>query len=250
MMWVNRLKSYHSEWDIVISTFESNTQMIVAFAHLQTTDVLVSHGQDVNAHSPSRTYPMYSLLTHAFCFHDYDNTRYYVKVRCTVRLGWKSHFRKSQHHFNLWFGTSLYTQSKLKLHLPTIVGSSRTRGGRKWNVHSTTINTHFGENNNNNNNNTFCKFDENMVNLVEGFKGGYYITLFEVKLTTTRYISTFLCSEISKYRQSRIKNLYICLALSRNTELQSFFYLTLVYGLELNFHEAYRLLDEENVDIF
>ncbi|GFO26157.1 serine/threonine-protein phosphatase 6 regulatory ankyrin repeat subunit a-like isoform x2 [Plakobranchus ocellatus] len=46
----------------------------------QATEVLVRHGHDVGARTPSRTFPMYSLLTHAFCFHDYDNTQYYIKA--------------------------------------------------------------------------------------------------------------------------------------------------------------------------
>ncbi|CAL1536182.1 unnamed protein product [Lymnaea stagnalis] len=46
----------------------------------QTTEVLVKHKHSVRAHVPCRTYPMYSLLTHAFCFHDYSNTQYYVKA--------------------------------------------------------------------------------------------------------------------------------------------------------------------------
>ncbi|KAI8782920.1 ankyrin repeat and death domain-containing protein 1B isoform X2 [Biomphalaria glabrata] len=46
----------------------------------QTTEVLVKHGHKVGAKVPCRTYPMYSLLTHAFCFHDYSNTQYYIKV--------------------------------------------------------------------------------------------------------------------------------------------------------------------------
>ncbi|KAH9523283.1 hypothetical protein Btru_066292 [Bulinus truncatus] len=45
----------------------------------QATEVLVKHGHKVSAKLPCRTYPMYSLLTHAFCFHDYSNTQYYIK---------------------------------------------------------------------------------------------------------------------------------------------------------------------------
>ncbi|XP_059147190.1 uncharacterized protein LOC131934937 [Physella acuta] len=64
----------------VLFTYTS-VQGIRSYLRLaQTTEVLVRHGHDVSAKLPCRTYPMYSLLTHAFCFHDYSHTQYYVKT--------------------------------------------------------------------------------------------------------------------------------------------------------------------------
>ncbi|RUS80893.1 hypothetical protein EGW08_011364, partial [Elysia chlorotica] len=64
----------------VLYTYSAN-HGAQSYARLaQATEVLVRHGHDVGARTPSRTFPMYSLLTHAFCFHDYDNTQYYVKA--------------------------------------------------------------------------------------------------------------------------------------------------------------------------
>ena len=45
----------------------------------EVTRVLIRRGHDVNVKLPPRTYPLYTLLTHAFCFHDYSYTRYYIE---------------------------------------------------------------------------------------------------------------------------------------------------------------------------
>ncbi|XP_041348970.1 uncharacterized protein LOC121368344 [Gigantopelta aegis] len=45
----------------------------------QMTTVLIDNGYSVNAKSPPRTYPIYSLLSHAFCICNYENTKYYIE---------------------------------------------------------------------------------------------------------------------------------------------------------------------------
>ncbi|XP_012946573.1 uncharacterized protein LOC101846862 [Aplysia californica] len=64
----------------VLYTYSSDHGKLSYARLTQTTEVLVKHGHDVNCRTPSRTYPMYSLLTHAFCFHEYVNTQYYIKA--------------------------------------------------------------------------------------------------------------------------------------------------------------------------
>ena len=44
----------------------------------KTTLVLIQNGHSVNAKSPPRTYPIYSLLGNAFCIHSYENTKWYI----------------------------------------------------------------------------------------------------------------------------------------------------------------------------
>ncbi|XP_076452272.1 uncharacterized protein LOC143287915 [Babylonia areolata] len=54
----------------------------------EATRVLIARGHDVSAKAPPRTYPLYTLLTHALCFHDYSFTRHYVRcLRLLLEAG-------------------------------------------------------------------------------------------------------------------------------------------------------------------
>lgn len=54
----------------------------------EATRVLIRRGHDVNAKMPPRTYPLYTLITHAFCYHDYTFTQYYVEcLRALLQRG-------------------------------------------------------------------------------------------------------------------------------------------------------------------
>lgn len=45
----------------------------------EATRVLINRGHDIQAKIPPRTYPLYTLITHSFCFHDYIFTEYYIE---------------------------------------------------------------------------------------------------------------------------------------------------------------------------
>ncbi|XP_046353662.2 uncharacterized protein LOC124133338 [Haliotis rufescens] len=52
------------------------------------TSILINHGHSVKACKPPRTYPLYSLLSNAFCIHDNDNTQYYIQcMKLLLRKG-------------------------------------------------------------------------------------------------------------------------------------------------------------------
>ncbi|XP_067668503.1 uncharacterized protein [Haliotis asinina] len=52
------------------------------------TSVLISHGHSVKECRPPRTYPLYSLLSNAFCIQDHDNTQYYIQcMKLLLRKG-------------------------------------------------------------------------------------------------------------------------------------------------------------------
>lgn len=45
----------------------------------QATEVLIRRGHDVQAKVPPRTYPLYTLITHSFCYHEYPFTEFYLE---------------------------------------------------------------------------------------------------------------------------------------------------------------------------
>jgi hypothetical protein len=57
------------------------------------TSVLVRHKYDVNACSPTNTYPMYSLLRNCLCAHDYTHTQHYLEcLKLLLKAGANPNF--------------------------------------------------------------------------------------------------------------------------------------------------------------
>ena len=72
----------------VLYTFSASYGKAVYGRLPEVTRVLIRRGHDVNAKVPPRTYPLYTLLTHAFCYHDYTYTQYYVEcLRALLQKG-------------------------------------------------------------------------------------------------------------------------------------------------------------------
>ncbi|KAL8571533.1 hypothetical protein ACOMHN_056828 [Nucella lapillus] len=64
----------------------------------EVTRVLIKRGHNVNAKIPPRTYPLYTLLTHSFCFHDYSFTKHYVDcLRLLLEQGADPNFDEVQY---------------------------------------------------------------------------------------------------------------------------------------------------------
>ncbi|XP_025092822.1 uncharacterized protein LOC112563219 isoform X2 [Pomacea canaliculata] len=54
----------------------------------EVTKVLIKWNHDVKATIPPRTYPLYTLISHAFCSHDYSNTSHYLSaLRMLLQAG-------------------------------------------------------------------------------------------------------------------------------------------------------------------